>query len=328
VGNQPPHAVATATPSNSHTTGFTSQLSATGSTDPDGDPLTYAWDLDGDGQFDDATGPTTSDFYSTPGVKRPAVQVSDDHGHSSVATVHIQAGNTPPVAQITSPTSDLQWATGDTIHFSATATDAEETLPASAYTWKIVLHHCPSNCHTHGSGEVDGATSGSFTAPDHDYPAYLEVRLTVTDDGGLADTEPLSDTESVNVYPSTEQLTLQTTPPGFQLGLDGAVDPSPFTSTVIENSHHAISAPHTVQRAGVTYQFQSWTDGGAATHTITTKHNSVLTAHYTSDTGVSPPPSSSPPPAPTVTTKKRKCKKHGKKSARAAKAKCKKKKKH
>jgi glucose/arabinose dehydrogenase len=327
VGNQPPHAVATATPSNSHTAGFTSQLSATGSTDPDGDPLTYAWDLDEDGQFDDATGAETSDFYSTTGVKRPAVQVDDGHGHTSVATVNVQVGNTPPDATITAPTSDLQWATGDTIDFSGTATDAEQTLTDANYSWRIVLHHCPSNCHTHGSGEVDGADSGSFTAPDHDYPAYLSVQLTVTDDGGLSGTEPLSDTESVNIYPSTSQLTLRSTPPGIQLGLDGAVDPSPFTSQVIENSHHTVTAPTSAKVLGIDYAFTSWSDGGAPAHTFVTSGDRTLVAGYhpVAPSPVPTEPSSSPPPAP---TKKKKCRKHSKKSAAAAKAKCKKKKKH
>ena len=53
-------------------------LDASGSSDLEGDELTYAWDLDGDGQFDDATGPTAA-FRANrpPGSYAVAVRVSD-----------------------------------------------------------------------------------------------------------------------------------------------------------------------------------------------------------------------------------------------------------
>jgi glucose/arabinose dehydrogenase len=322
AGNQSPNAVVTATPPYSHSAPLTTQLNASGSSDPEGNSLTYQWDLDEDGQFDDATGAVTSKTYTTTGVYHPAVRVTDSISPSSIATVEVQVGNTPPDAQITTPASSLHWATGDSVAFSGSATDDEQSLTDADYTWRIVLNHCHSisDCHQHGLEQVDGTKSGSFIAPDHDYPASLTIKLTVTDDGGL------SDTESVKVDPSTVQLGLQTTPAGVQLGLDGTIDPSPFTSTVIENSQHTVSAPLIAQIAGVTYLFQSWTDGGAATHTVTTGHDGVLTAIYRSSSPA-PAPSSSQPPATTV-KKKKKCKKRGKKRAAAAKAKCKKKKKH
>jgi uncharacterized protein len=54
-------------------------LDASGSSDPDTTALTYAWDLDGDGAFDDATGPKVSYGYGLdPGYYTVAVRVSDD----------------------------------------------------------------------------------------------------------------------------------------------------------------------------------------------------------------------------------------------------------
>ncbi|MEZ5237475.1 MAG: PKD domain-containing protein [Microthrixaceae bacterium] len=43
-------------------------MASAGSTDPDGDSLTYAWDLSGDGVFDDAVGPSADWTYQQPGT--------------------------------------------------------------------------------------------------------------------------------------------------------------------------------------------------------------------------------------------------------------------
>ena len=63
-------------------------LDASGSADLEGDDLTYAWDLDGDGQFDDATGPTATFRANRPPGSYPvAVQVSDGDESSIDRTV-------------------------------------------------------------------------------------------------------------------------------------------------------------------------------------------------------------------------------------------------
>ena len=88
----------------------------------------------------------------------------------------------------TRPSSSLTWKVGDTINFSGHATDAQDgTLPASALSWSLILHHCftPTDCHTHLIQTIDGVASGSVTAPDHEYPCWLELQLTATDSGGL-----------------------------------------------------------------------------------------------------------------------------------------------
>src|SRR5439155_787842 len=93
--------------------------------------------------------------------------------------------NAPPVATIATPVAGTTWKVGDTVSFSGSATDPEDgTLPASALSWDVVLHHCapddPNSCHTHLIQSFPGTAQGSFAAPDHEYPSYLEVRLTAT----------------------------------------------------------------------------------------------------------------------------------------------------
>src|SRR4029453_4168152 len=65
--NQPPVASATATPTNGPAP-LQVTFDGTGSSDPEGQALTYAWDLDGDGQFDDSTASKPTFTYAQPGT--------------------------------------------------------------------------------------------------------------------------------------------------------------------------------------------------------------------------------------------------------------------
>jgi PKD repeat protein len=196
-------------------------------------------------------------------------------------------GNTPPSATINAPSSTLTWSVGDLISFSGSATDAEDgSLPASALSWQVILHHCPSDCHLHYIQTFDGVSSASFNAPDHDYPSYLELQLTATDSQGL------SSTASVVLQPKTVNLTFASAPSGLQLVFDGTpARATPFSVTAIVNSNHSISAPATQSLGGTTYTFSSWSDGGAATHNFTAPASAATyTATYTSSGGGNNPP--------------------------------------
>jgi glucose/arabinose dehydrogenase len=275
AGNQTPTAVAKATPTFGNLP-LTVSFDATGSTDPDGDALRYSWDLNGDGTYGDSTASRPSFTYTKAGVYRVGLKVTDSHDATGSDVVAISAGNTPPTATITAPTSNLTWAVGDPIAFRGSATDAQDgTLAPAALSWSLILHHCPSNCHTHHLRDFVGVSSGSFNAPDHDYPSYLELRLTATDSGGL------TDTQSVRLDPKTVDLTLRSSPSGLSLTLDAFTAPAPFTRTVILKSANTLSAPTSQTLNGTTYAFKSWSDGRAATHSVTATGSTTYTATYT-----------------------------------------------
>ena len=122
--NQPPIAVAAANPTNGAAP-LSVAFNGTASNDPDGDALTYAWDLDGDGAFDDATAATASFTYNQPGTYTATLQVTDPSGATGTSSVTISAGNTPPTAVIDTPTAGTTWKVGDMINFSGHATDAQ-----------------------------------------------------------------------------------------------------------------------------------------------------------------------------------------------------------
>jgi glucose/arabinose dehydrogenase len=276
AGNQIPTAVAKAAPTSGNIP-LTVSFDARGSTDPEGDALKYSWDLNGDRTYGDSTAGRPSFTYTKAGVYRVGLTVTDTNGASARDIVAISVGNTPPAATITAPTSNLTWAVGDPIAFDGSATDPQNgTLPPSALSWSLILHHCPSNCDTHVIQDFKGVRSGSFNAPDHDYPAYLELRLTATDSGGL------KDTQTVRLDPKTVQLSLKSSPPALSLTLNAVSARAPFTRTVILKSGNALSAPASQTLNGTTYAFQSWSDGGAATHSVTATNSATYTASYQS----------------------------------------------
>jgi glucose/arabinose dehydrogenase len=276
ASNQAPIAVAAASPV-SGPTPLTVNFDGSASSDPDpGDTISYAWDLDGDGLYDESTAVQPTFTYTQSGSYTTRLRVTDGRGGSSISDpIVITAGNTPPTATINSPTASLTWRVGDVISFSGSAADAQDgSLPASKLSWSLILHHCPSTCHTHPLDTFIGVASGSFVAPDHEYPAHLELVLTATDSGGL------TDTDSVLLNPQTVALTFTSTPSGLRLVFNGAEGVAPYTRTVIRGSRNSISAI-TPQTAGKwTYQFVTWSDGGAATHDITANTTTTYKARY------------------------------------------------
>jgi hypothetical protein len=118
--------------------------------------------------------------------------------------------------------------------------------------------------------------SGSFAAPDHEYPSYLELRLTATDSAGL------KDVDSVRIDPKTVDLHLASVPSGLRLAVNGASATTPFTRRVILRSRNTLTAPSPQTLGGTSYSFGSWSDGGAATHDITASASATYTATYRS----------------------------------------------
>jgi hypothetical protein len=252
-----------------------------GSSDPEGRPLTYSWDLNGDGTFGDAAGSAASYTYTAAGVYHPSLRVTDDQGATDTASITVTAGNTAPTATIDAPASSMTWKVGEAIPFSGHATDVQDgSLPASALKWSLILHHCftPSDCHTHLIQTFNGVAAGTATAPDHEYPCWLELQLTATDSTGLVSTT------SVRLDPKTAVLTFKSNPGGLALSdmvVNEAPRTTPFSVTVVVGSANSVSAPSPQLFNKSTYYFMSWSDGGPQSHTITAPAvNTTYTATY------------------------------------------------
>jgi hypothetical protein len=240
-------------------------FSGTGSSDPEGQALSYAWDLDGDSSFDDSTAPSPQWVYTGTSTVTARLRVMDPSGLSDIAAIDISVNNVAPTAIIDAPAGSMRWRVGDSIVFSGRGSDPEAPsgqLPSSALSWQLIMHHCPSNCHTHNIQTFQGLASGSFAAPDHEYPSHLELRLTVTDAGGL------QSSVSVLLHPQTVDLTFDTSPSGLQIVLNGVTAAAPFTRTVMVGSVNSVSAL-SPQMRGTLHRFTSWSHGASESHLLT-----------------------------------------------------------
>ncbi|MCB1270711.1 MAG: PQQ-dependent sugar dehydrogenase [Microthrixaceae bacterium] len=242
---------------------LTVDLDASGSTQPGGGVLAFSWDLDDDGEFDDATGPTTSVTYSDEVNHRVHVEVTNEAGVSSVASETLYPGNTAPElnVQVSSP---LPWTAGDQITFDATATDAEDgTIPAGDISWNAVLRHCytAQDCHSHPHVGGTG-TSGSFVGPSHGYPSYVELEVRATDSRGQ------STVETLDLHPATAEISLTSSVPGASVTLGEVLVTTPATVTVILGDSVPVGVPNTQVIEGVTYEFEAWSDGAGASHQL------------------------------------------------------------
>jgi photosystem II stability/assembly factor-like uncharacterized protein len=167
-------------------------LDATGSSDPTGQALSYAWDFDADGEFDDATGAKPSfDAVGQDGSFPVAVKVTDTDGSYDVDSATVTVANVAPslsglastspdnentVLTVTGLASDPGWLDpltvtvdwGDGTETTATGT-TENTKPDATLTFTAD--------HTYGD---NGTWSVTVCAQDDDTEtcaAPFDVRI-------------------------------------------------------------------------------------------------------------------------------------------------------
>jgi PKD repeat protein len=162
-------------------------LDASGSSVADGDPLSFAWDLNGDGVFDDATGVSPTLGWSQlasrsindgPATFHPRVQVSDGSGAATIsAATTLTVVNAPPVSFIGgSPNA----GSGLSVTFVLSSTDRSVVDQAAGFAYTVSWGDGTSEGPFHGPGAV---------VRPHVYPApgSYTVTLTSTDkDGGVS----------------------------------------------------------------------------------------------------------------------------------------------
>jgi glucose/arabinose dehydrogenase/PKD repeat protein len=257
-------------------------LDGTASSDADGDDLDFEWDF-GDGQPHD-TAPTVSHRYSSAGTYTAVLTVRDSHGAVDTDTVRIDVGNFAPVPAINAPSTSTRFRVGQTITLQGSATDSEDgTIPDANLRWAVTLHH---NTHTHPFVAPTAGNDITFTTPaPEDLLAagnsYLEITLTATDSRGA------TATVSQDLRPRLVDVTFGTSPTGLRVVVNGTTITAPQTVVSWEAYRLDVNAPAQTGGSGQSFAFASWSDGGAAQHSIVTPASpGTYTAAFTP---VSPP---------------------------------------
>jgi PKD repeat protein len=171
---------------------LTVQFSASGSSDPEGFPVTYRWDF-GDGSAIGTQSNVVHVFNAPSGVPTSflvTLTVSDRSNATAQATLLISANNTPPTVTILSPTNGMRYPLlTETIYdLRATTSDAEHAASELSCVWQTTLHH---NSHIHSDPPDTNCASSVTVAPlgCDGQTYYYTIALRVTDAAGLSTTQ-------------------------------------------------------------------------------------------------------------------------------------------
>ena len=154
-------------------------LSADGSRSPDGQQLSYSWDVDGDGVFGDRIERDITVLFDDDGPRRVAVRVTDTDGRSSQRSATVSVNVVEPSVGYFIPETSA--TTGFPIHLISEDTNnlIDDTVSALQVDWG---DDSPPESVAPGTAEHVYATSGNYTV----------TVLSVTDDDGTFDFRGLS----------------------------------------------------------------------------------------------------------------------------------------
>lgn len=145
-------------------------FSSTGSTDPDGGALCYAWTF-GDGATSTAADP--SHTYTSNGQYTATLKVTDPTGKSATASVLITVGNTAPTVKPELPVTGGIYDFGAAIPFRVTVTDPEDgAVDCSKVKVDFIVGH---DSHGHPQTSATGCSGTLQTLADGEHDPNANI---------------------------------------------------------------------------------------------------------------------------------------------------------
>jgi len=158
-GQYTPVVRATATPEAGTTAPLTVQFSSAGTTDRNGDRLSYAWDFQSDGTVDSRVA-NPSFTYTARGVYEATLRVTDQTGRSASWQVRVTVGNQAPRVSLSVVSTSPPFNFGDTVNFTVTVTD-DQPVDCARVSVAYILGH---ESHGHPQTSTAGC-SGQISVP-------------------------------------------------------------------------------------------------------------------------------------------------------------------
>ncbi|HLJ46993.1 MAG TPA: hypothetical protein VKU01_13340 [Bryobacteraceae bacterium] len=237
----------------------------------------------------------TANFAALAGVtiqtNPPGLQFTVDSGNPQTApqTLNLQPGShTVSVAPTQAGTAGTQyvftnWNDGGTASHSFTVGTAPLALTATFKTQfqlTTAASPMPGGAVTPASGFVDANSVVNLTATANSGFQFANWTGPVAAVNSGTTTVTMSGPQAVTAnFVPTAPITIQTNPTGLQFTVDGgAPQTAPQVLTLTAGSHTITVATTQTPAAGTQDLFTGWSDGGAATHSITV---SAAAATYT-----------------------------------------------
>ncbi|WP_440071155.1 ThuA domain-containing protein [Streptosporangium sp. OZ121] len=185
---------------------LTVQFSSQGSNDPDGRPITYAWDFDGDGTTD-STDANPSHTYTQAGQYSAVLTVSNPDGLTGTANLPITAGNTRPKVTFELPPNGAFFEFGDQVNYKIVVTDAEDgTIDCDDVKIQAYLGH---DSHGHPLDQHEGCEGTIQTLSDSghgiDDNLFYILEATYADKGGAGGAQSLTGRAEAILQPKRKQ---------------------------------------------------------------------------------------------------------------------------
>ncbi len=157
---------------------LTVEFDASSSFDPDGEIVSWEWDFDGDGRFDDASGEIVEHEFTQEGNFEVTLRVTDNNGESALSTETIEAGSVGGLrAIITAPVSEGDsYYIGEEYKFDGKLSQIAEGSIVK-YVWDM--------------GDGSSTKQSSKVTYEYETVGSYEVSLTVYDKDGNTDSTTL-----------------------------------------------------------------------------------------------------------------------------------------